>query len=92
MIFDGRFRISFNRAGAAPLVWSIAPVTGEWDIAVAHVTSRAEIQSRFSPKSTPDDEDGMPSAWFEVQGRLEIVGNVAYIYPTWSDEAQPDAP
>lgn len=79
MIFVGKFRVYFNRHGAAPLVWCVA--TDDWEIAVAGIAIRAEVRTRYEPKATPDDEDGKPSAWLDVEGELEVVKNVAYISP-----------
>ena len=73
----GRFRLSFNRSGAAPLVWSIAllddldgPV---WDLAVTSVgVNGCPIATVYAPKATPDDEDGQPSAYLVTRGRLTV--------------------
>lgn len=77
MIYEGRMRIFFNRHGAAPLVWCVA--TDNWELAVAGVAIRGEVTAGYRPKASPDDEDGKPSAWLNVDGQLEVVGNVAYI-------------
>src|SRR5687768_251505 len=67
----GRFRVHFNRHGAAPLVWCVA--TDAWELAVSEVRFQGvRITSVYRPKQTPDDEDGRPSAWFEVSGKLTL--------------------
>lgn len=77
----GRFRVYFNRHQAAPLVWCIAlegpggPGPGvAFEVAVAEVviTSTFGARTVYRPKATPDDEDGMPSAWLEVDGVLRV--------------------
>lgn len=74
----GTFRVHFNRHGAAPLVWCVA--TDDWEIAVASVSLvGANVRSVYRAKSTPDDEDGKPSAWLEVTGLVTIVGSEARI-------------
>lgn len=82
----GTFRIYFNRAQAAPLVWCIALANhlgGDrpelWELAVAEWRSDAPVRSVYAPKATPDSEDGRPSAWIEVDGVLTIAGSVATI-------------
>lgn len=73
----GRFRLSFNRAGAAPLVWSVAllddldgPV---WDLAVRNLgITGCQVVTVYAPKPTPDDEDGHPSAYLVTRGRLTV--------------------
>jgi hypothetical protein len=74
----GTFRVHFNRHGAAPLVWCVA--TDEWELAIASIAiDGAEIRTVYQPKTTPDDEDGKPSAWLEVTGVLTVVGGEARI-------------
>lgn len=73
----GLFRLSYNRAGAAPLIWSIAPLDKDGvpivDIAVAGFSiDGARVASVYQPKATPDDEDGKPSAYLVVEGTLTI--------------------
>ena len=77
MTLTGTFRIHFNRHGAAPLVWCVA--TDEFSLAVASVVINAPLVSVFRPKATPDDEDGLPSAWLQVTGTLELRGSCAFI-------------
>ena len=87
LLLDGTWLVYFNRAQAAPLVWCCALVnhTGgdspnPWiEIAVADVLINAPCRTVYAPKSTPDDEDGKPSAWIEVDGVLTIAGGVATI-------------
>lgn len=69
----GRFRVHFNRAGAAPLVWCVASIDGQWEIAVREVTINGHARTVYAPKSTSDDEDGKPSAWISVDGRLDVL-------------------
>jgi hypothetical protein len=73
----GRFRVYFNRHGAAPLVWCVA--TDHWELAVAAVDIRAPVLTVYIPKATPDHEDGRPSAWLEVTGALHVVASCARI-------------
>lgn len=70
----GTFRLSFNRHGAAPLVWSIA--TDHFELAVASFELDAPTRPVYQPKATPDDEDGKPSAWLEVTGVLTVDGQL----------------
>jgi hypothetical protein len=73
-----RLRLYFNRHGAEPLVWCIA--TDSWEIAVSsvHIVD-VPVTSMYRPKQTADEDDGKPSAWFEVQGILTIRGSDAEI-------------
>jgi hypothetical protein len=73
-----RLRVYFNRHGAAPLVWCIA--TEHWEIAVAsvHVVD-VPVTSMYRAKATADEDDGKPSAWFEVEGVLIVRGGDAEI-------------
>lgn len=72
-VFDGPLHVHFNRHGAAPLVWSVHPADERWEVAVKRVVLDGVLMtSVYRPKATPDDEDGKPSAWFEVTGRLEL--------------------
>lgn len=73
----GKFRVYFNRHGAAPLVWCVA--ADGWELAVAVVAIDALVVTTYQPKPTPDDEDGKPSAWLEVEGELEVRGSTARI-------------
>jgi hypothetical protein len=68
----GHWRIYFNRHGADSLAWCVAPESGAWEIAVRSVTVSTPARTVYAPKATPDDEDGKPSAWFSVGGRLEV--------------------
>lgn len=71
LTFTGQIRLSFNRHGAAPLVWCVS-VADAWEIAVRSIVIRCETRSVYEPKATPDDEDGKPSAWFTCFGRLTV--------------------
>lgn len=76
----GAFMMHFNRHGAAPLVWSIAPLVREgaasvpvFEIAVREVSFHGVlVETVYRPKSTPDDEDGKPSAWLECSGTVRV--------------------
>lgn len=74
-IASGRFRLHFNRHGAAPFVWSVVPLNADgsprMEIAVSEFHVGA-LRSVFQPKATSDDEDGKASAWLEVDGTLSI--------------------
>lgn len=78
--YTGQMRLHFNRHGAAPLVWCVS--TAEWEIAVSHILCLVPLRSVYAPKPTADEDDGKPSAWFEVEGRLRIIGSTASIQPT----------
>jgi hypothetical protein len=78
----GRWRVYFNRHGAAPLVWCVAPDEGGWELAVPRVLILTFASTVYQPKATPDDEDGRPSAWFVVDGTLEVMASgLARIVP-----------
>lgn len=79
MTITGKFRVHFNRHGAAPLVWCVS--TDHWELAVASVTLKAPVQSCYRAKATADDDDGKPSAWFEVSGTLVVENSHAEIGP-----------
>lgn len=81
----GTFRIYFNRAGAAPLVWCVA--TDKWELAVAAVSIRTAAGTRYQPKATPDNEDGKPSAWIVATGVLTLNGSEAVITGASEPEA-----
>lgn len=68
----GTFRVYFNRHQAAPLVWCIMAAAGNLELAVAAIEIDASTRTVYRPKATPDDEDGLPSAWLEVDGVLEV--------------------
>lgn len=68
----GRFRVYFNRHQAAPLVWCVRSENGNFELAVAQVDIAAPTRTVYRPKDTPDDEDGMPSAWLEVDGVVNV--------------------
>lgn len=79
MTYVGLIHVYFNSHGAAPLVWCVG-VPGLFELAIAAVVIDAPANAVYKPKPTPDDEDGRPSAWFEVNGALRIVeGRVAII-------------
>lgn len=75
----GRWRVYFNKHSAAGLPWCVAPDEGGWELAVAAVAIGIEAETRYQPKATPDDEDGRPSAWLAVDGKLTVVGGRASI-------------
>lgn len=77
MTYTGHMKLHFNRHNAAPLVWCVS--TDEWEIAVGGVVCAAPMTSVYAPKAEADEDDGRPSAWFDVYGRLELRGSVAYI-------------
>lgn len=81
MTHTGRFRVYFNRHGAAPLIWCVSPEDGGWEMAVSHVIARVEIRSVYVAKETADEDDGRPSGWFAAIGTLRINGSVAEIVP-----------
>ncbi len=75
--YTGRFRIYFNRHGAAPLVWCVA--NDDWELAVSAVEVAAPVRTVYAPKATPDDVDNKPSAWLESEGELTVVASRARI-------------
>lgn len=68
--FRGTVTVSFNRHGAAPLVWSINGST--FELAVREVVIETTVRTSYAPKSTPDDEDGKPSAFLVVAGLVTV--------------------
>lgn len=68
----GKWRVYFNRHGAEPLMWCVSPDDGGWEMAVRDVQLAASAETVYRKKSTPDEEDGRPSAWFSVEGVLTI--------------------
>lgn len=77
MTHTGRFRLHFNKHGAAPLVWCVA--TDAWEPAVSSFVCTAPLRSVYRPKATADDDDGKPSAWLECDGVLTVEGSIATI-------------
>jgi hypothetical protein len=76
---EGKFRLYFNRHGAAPLVWCVSCPDGAWVIAVKGYCISSELWSAYTLKHTPGDEGGKPSAWLETIGQLEIRDGIACI-------------
>lgn len=74
----GRFRVYFNRHQAAPLVWCVS-LGDVLELAVACVEITAPVRTVYGPKATPDDEDGKPSAWLEVDGTLTVDPDVGTV-------------
>ena len=68
----GRWRVYFNRHGAADRPWCVAPEAGGWELAVSSVSIVTAAETVYQPKPTPDDEDGRPSAWIAVDGQLTV--------------------
>lgn len=68
----GRWRVYFNRHGAADRPWCIAPDAGGWEVAVESVGISAVAETVYHPKVVPDDEDGHPSAWIAIDGYLTV--------------------
>jgi len=68
----GSWRVYFNRHGAAPRVWCVAPDAGGWEIAVTSVNIAATADTVYRAKPTADDDDGLPSAWVAVDGLLTV--------------------
>lgn len=69
---QGKFRCYYNRHGAAPLMFCIAPVVGAWEIAIQTVDIKVPSRLVYRAKATDDDDDGKPSAWVECEGELEV--------------------
>lgn len=86
-MYTGPMRVHFNRHSAKPLVWCVS--TDHWELAVSAIAIRTEVRSVYRPKDTSDEEDGKPSAWFELDGTLEVIDSVAYIYQI--DDSVPDS-
>lgn len=76
LMFSGIWRVSFNRHGAAPRVWSIWPEPTSlhpgWELAVCSVRITAPSQTWYEPKATSDENDGIASAWIQVEGPLRV--------------------
>jgi hypothetical protein len=87
MNITGRFRLSFNRHGAAPLVWSVSPLDESGaptiDIAVrAFGLDGVRVVTVYAPKETSDENDGKPSAYLVTEGELSVdESGVAMIKP-----------
>ena len=73
MTTTGKFRIYFNRHGAAPLMWCVSPEDGSWEIAVRDVQIATLADTVYKPKATADEDDGKPSAWIAVEGQLTVL-------------------
>ena len=75
MTTTGKFRIYFNRHGAAPLMWCVSPEDGSWEIAVRDVGIGIGVlaHTMYRPKATADEDDGKPSAWIAVEGQLTVL-------------------
>lgn len=71
LLYTGHMRCHWNKHGAAPFVWCVS-VQDSWEIAVRDIVIRAETRSVYAPKEVPAHEDGKPSAWFTVFGRLTV--------------------
>ncbi len=81
MTYTGHFRVYFNRSNAKGREWCVASVIGRyapsigWELALGSVCiDGVRVTTRYEPKATPDDEDGMPSAWIECEGTLTVYG------------------
>ena len=74
LTYTGPMRVHFNRHGAAPFVWCVS-VEGSWEIAVSNIEISTAIRTAYRPKTTPDEDDGKPSAWLETYGRLSVYAN-----------------
>lgn len=84
----GRWRVYFNKHGSADLPWCIAPDVGGWELAVKDIRITTEARTIYQPKATPDDEDGRPSAWIAVEGRLVVTAGRASITATNEPEVK----
>lgn len=74
VVDGGKLKLHFNRHGAAPLVWCLS--TGNFEIAIKGVrVFGIAFETVYRPKETPDDDDGIPSAWLApVQcGKVEVI-------------------
>lgn len=72
LIYTGHMRLHYNRHGAAPLLWCVS-VADSWEVAVRDIVVRgADVASVYAPKPVADEDDGKPSAWFSVYGRLTV--------------------
>lgn len=72
MVVHGKFRVYFNRHGAEPLMWCVAPDAGGWELAVRDIGISTHAETVYRKKETPDEDDGRPSAWFAVEGVLTV--------------------
>lgn len=77
MVITGRFRISFNRHGAAPLIWSVSLIARDdtqlWELAVRSIEFKdVNVVTVYAPKATADDDDGQPSAYLVASGELIV--------------------
>jgi len=69
---SGTWRVYFNRHGAVGKPWCVAPDAGGWELAVGSVGISAPAETVYRPKTTPDEDDGCPSAWIAVEGQLTV--------------------
>lgn len=68
----GRWRVYIHRANPDGLPWCVAPDVGGWELAVRSVSIVTPSSTVYTPKTTPDDEDGRPSAWIQASGVLVV--------------------
>ena len=78
MTSTGKWRVYFNRHGAAPLMWCVSPDDGSWEIAVRSVQIATIAETIYKAKATPDEDDGKPSAWIAVEGQLTVFAGLGY--------------
>lgn len=72
LVITGKFRVYFNRHGAEPLMWCVAPDAGGWEIAVRDVQLATIAETVYRKKETADEDDGRPSAWIAIEGVLTV--------------------
>lgn len=89
MTYTGTMKVHYNKSAAAPLVWCVS-VDDLFELCIASVVINAPAHAVYRPKATPDDDDGKPSAWFEVHGTLKVSeGRVAIIDRAPSEDVKP---
>ena len=77
IVFRGRFRVYWNRALEAPLVWSVDDGAVENEMKVSRVKIRgAVLQTECNMNN---DHIREPRGWIEGMGIVEIIGTEAII-------------
>lgn len=74
-----RYRIYFNRAAAAPLIWSYDEGSHSTEVNVASFVITAGVVARSNFDLTATGEE--PKAWIEVRANFELIAGVAYFTP-----------
>jgi hypothetical protein len=85
----GRFRVYFNRHGAAPLVWCVAPVPGDPQARTAAVLAAAQIGAITADDARQRMAAPGPEPCFEIAVR-DIVFDGVRVTTTFRAKPTPD--